>query len=191
MTPAPALRTVIYARFSSDLPRDASIEDQIRSCTDYAPRQGVEIVARYSDRATSGASMMRPGLQKLLRDARVGGFDLVIAEALDRLSRNQADIATIHERLQFDTVVIETLAEDQVTELDIGLKGTMNALFLKDLATKTRRGLKGQALQGKSAGGLTYGYDPVIRFDAQSERIQGDRTINRAEAEIVRRIFRD
>jgi site-specific DNA recombinase len=191
MSQPPALRAVIYARFSSDLQRDASIEDQIRSCSDYAARQGVEIVGHFSDRATSGASMMRSGLQKLLRHARAGGFDLVIAEALDRLSRNQADIATIYERLQFDNVVIETLAEGQVSELHIGLKGTMNALFLKDLATKTRRGLKGRALQGKSAGGLTYGYDPVIQFDAQGERIRGDRTINRAEAEIVRRIFRD
>ncbi|WP_090748431.1 recombinase family protein [Paracoccus tibetensis] len=191
MSQPPALRAVIYARFSSDLQRDASIKDQIRSCADYATRQGMEIVGRYSDRATSGASMMRPGLQTLLRDARAGGFDLVIAEALDRLSRNQADIATIYERLQFDNVVIETPAEGQVSELHIGLKGTMNALFLKDLATKTRRGLKGRALQGKSAGGLTYGYDPVIQFDAQGERIRGDRTINQVEAEIVRRIFRD
>ena len=118
-------------------------------------------------------SALRTGLQKLLRDARAGGSDLVIAEALDRLSRNQADIATIYERLQFDTVIIETLAEGQVSELHIGLKGTMNALFLKDLATKTRRGLKGRALQGRSAGGLTYGYVPVMQLEAQGERIRG------------------
>ena len=65
-----ALRAAIYARFSSDLQRDASIEDQIRSCRDYAARQGLEVVEVYSDRAVSGASMMRSGLQKLLRDGQ-------------------------------------------------------------------------------------------------------------------------
>ena len=64
-----ALRAAIYARFSSDLQRDASIEDQIRSCREYAARQGLKVVEAYSDRAVSGASLMRSGMQKLLRDA--------------------------------------------------------------------------------------------------------------------------
>ena len=63
------LRAVIYARFSTELQRDASIEDQIRSCRDYAARQGLKVVTTYSDRAESGASLMRSGIQKLLRDA--------------------------------------------------------------------------------------------------------------------------
>ena len=46
------------------------------------------MVEAYSDRAVSGASLMRSGLQKLLRDAQAGSFGVVIAEALDRLSRN-------------------------------------------------------------------------------------------------------
>ena len=47
-----------------------------------------------------------------------------------------------------------TLAEGEINELHVGLKGTMNALFLKDLAQKTRRGLEGRVRQGKSGGGL-------------------------------------
>ena len=54
---------------------------------------------------------------------------------------------------------IITLAEGEISELHVGLKGTMNALFLKDLAQKTRRGLQGRVLQGLSGGGLCYGYD--------------------------------
>ena len=97
-------RAVLYARFSSDLQQDASIDDQIRSCRDYAARQGVEIVEVYSDRAVSGASLVRTGIQELLEDARGGGFDVVIAEALDRLSRSQADIASLFEQLRFHGV---------------------------------------------------------------------------------------
>ena len=186
-----ALRAAIYARFSSDLQRDASIEDQLHSCRDYAARQGLEVIEVYSDRAVSGASMMRSGLQKLLRDGQAGSFDVVISEALDRLSRNQADIATIYQRLQFQDIAIETISEGQISEMHIGLKGTMNALFLKDLATKTHRGLKGRALEGKSAGGLTYGYKAIIRYAEDGEPIRGDRKIDPVQAKVVRRIFED
>ena len=58
----------------------------------------------------------------------------------------------------FAGVRIVTLAEGEIGELHVGLKGTMNALFLKDLADKTRRGLKGRVEKGQSGGGLCFGY---------------------------------
>ncbi|WP_247381831.1 MULTISPECIES: recombinase family protein [unclassified Bradyrhizobium] len=67
----------------------------------------------------------------------------------------------------------------------------MNALFLKDLADKTRRGLRGRVEDGKSGSGLCFGYDVVKQFAANGEPIRGDRTINEAEAAVVRRIFAD
>ena len=70
-------------------------------------------------------------------------------------------------------------------------KGTMNALFLKDLAAKTHRGLRGRVEAGKSGGGICYGYDVVKLHDDAGEPIRGEREINEAEAEIVRRIFRE
>jgi hypothetical protein len=87
-------------------------------------------------------------------------------------------------------VQIVTLSEGEISELHVGLKGTMNALFLKDLAAKTHRGIRGRVQKGKSGGGLCYGYDVVKRINAQGEPIRGERTINEGQAEIVRRIFR-
>ena len=84
-----------------------------------------------------------------------------------------------------------TLAEGEISELHVGLKGTMNALFLKDLAAKTRRGLEGRVRAGPVRRGLCYGYDVVREHDARGEPIHGGRRINEAEAEIVRRIFRE
>jgi DNA invertase Pin-like site-specific DNA recombinase len=118
--------------------RDASIDDQIRTCRDYAKKQGMEVVEVFSDKATSGASLRRSGIQNLLRSSATGQFDVVISEALDRLSRNQADIAPIYQKLEFQSVMIETVSEGSVSEMHIGLKGTMNSLFIKDLAAKTR-----------------------------------------------------
>jgi site-specific DNA recombinase len=74
---------------------------------------------------------MRPGIQQLLQDALSGRFELVLAEALDRLSRDQEDIAGIFKRLRFAGVKIVTLSEGEISELHVGLKGTMNALYLK------------------------------------------------------------
>ncbi|WP_017998889.1 recombinase family protein [Paracoccus sp. N5] len=183
------LRAVIYARYSSDLQNAASIEDQIRLCRERAAREGWQIVGSYEDAATSGASLMRPGIQRLQQDARERRFDVVISEALDRLSRNQADIASLYQNLTFAGVAIETLAEGRIDEMHIGLKGTMNALFLKDLAAKTRRGLRGRVEAGKSGGGNAYGYTVLRHMGEDGEIRRGDRQINEDEAAIVRRIF--
>jgi DNA invertase Pin-like site-specific DNA recombinase len=110
---------------------------------------------------------------------------------MDRLSRDQEDIAGLFKRMAYANVKIVTLSEGEVTHLHVGLKGTMNALFLKDLADKTRRGLRGRVALGKSGGGNSYGYDVVKRFQADGEPIRGDRAINETESEVVRRIFRD
>lgn len=185
------MKIAIYARYSSDMQSDASIEDQIRQCEERAKREGWEVYNCYTDHALSGANMMRPGVQVLMQDAMEGKFDIIITEALDRLSRDQEDIAGIYKRMQFSDVKILTLSEGEVSNLHIGLKGTMNAMFLQDLADKTRRGLRGRIENGKSGGGLTYGYDVVRETDAKGEFITGERTINTEQAAVVNRIFKD
>lgn len=116
-----------------------------------AAREGWQVAREFSDHAVFGASMVRPGLQDLLEDARRGAFDLLVTEALDRLSHDQADVASLYEHLTFAGVRIITLAEGEVDGLHVGLKGTMNQLFLKDLANKTRRGLRGRVAQDTTA----------------------------------------
>jgi site-specific DNA recombinase len=88
-------------------------------------------------------------------------------------------------------VMIVTLAEGEITELHVGLKGTMNALFLKDLAAKTHRGLRGRVEDGKSGGGLCYGYQVVKKLDERGEGVRGDRQVDEAQAKVIRRVFRD
>jgi DNA invertase Pin-like site-specific DNA recombinase len=105
-----------------------------------------------------------------MRDALAGKFAIVLAEALDRLSRDQEDIAGVYKRLRFAGVSIITLSEGEIGDLHIGLKGTMNAIFLKDLADKTRRGLRGRVEVGKSGGGNSYGYDVVKRLRLTGHR---------------------
>jgi len=180
---------VIYARYSSDLQSAASIVDQVHACSARIRAEGWVPGATYRDEGLSGATSLRPGYQAMLADARAGRFDIVVAEALDRLSRDQEDIAALYKALTFAGVKLVTLAEGEINELHVGLKGTMNALFLKDLAQKTRRGLEGRIRQGRSGGGKAYGYDVVRSFGEDGEPRRGARTVNEAEAAIVRRIF--
>jgi hypothetical protein len=70
-------------------------------------------------------------------------------------------------------VRIVTLAEGEISELHIGLKGTMNALFLKDLADKVRRRPR-RASPSHS-----------------SSPTQSNHNINDAAVEIIRRVFRE
>ena len=184
-------RAAVYARYSSDNQRDASIEDQVRQCRARIEQERWQLGEVYSDHAISGATTLRPGYQKMLEDARGGRFEVLVAEALDRLSRDQENIAGLFKQLCFAGVSLVTLSEGEIGELHVGLKGTMNALFLKDLAHKTRRGLEGRIRQGKSGGGLCFGYDVVRKVDASGEALRGERRINEGEAAIVKRIFQE
>ena len=145
------------------------------------------LAATYTDRGLSGASHLRPGYQNLLSGARKDKFDIVLAEALDRISRDQEHVAAFFKQMSFAGIRIVTLAEGEISELHVGLKGTMNALFLKDLADKTRRGLRGRVEQGRSGGGLCYGY----RITRSEDGERGGRAIDEVEAAVVRRIFMD
>ena len=186
------MRSVIYARFSSDSQREASIEDQVRLCRGVAAARGWEVTEIYADHALSGASVLRPGYQRLLEDMRARRFDIVLAEGLDRLSRDQEHTAAMFKQMVFYGVELVTVVEGMVGELHVGLKGTMNALYLKDLAQKTHRGLRGRIEAGRSGGGLCYGY-AVLPGTVQADGLpqRGLRRVDPIEAEIVRRIFRE
>jgi len=182
----------LYARYSSENQREASIEDQFRICRAHALREGWRTAGEFSDQAISGASTERPGYQRLVAGMQEGAFDIILAESLDRLSRDQEYLARLYKHARFATVRIITLSEGEVSELHIGLKGTMSQLYLKDLADKTRRGLEGRVRQGRSGGGLSYGYRVVrgpIGRDGEAER--GLREVLPEQAAIIRRIFQD
>lgn len=185
------VRAVIYARYSTDLQSAASIEDQVEVCRRYAVAQGWEVVGIYDDKAQSGASAFRAGLQRLMVDLDRRMFEVVVAEAVDRIGRKLADIATFHDRANFAGVKIHAVGAGEITAMHIGLLGTMAQLQLGDLREKTKRGLLGRARAGYIPGGKAYGYDIVEPEGGGQKGNRGLRRINPAEAVIVRRIYTD
>ena len=182
--PSKPQRAAIYARYSSDEQRPESIEDQILKCRRCCDAMGWEVVATYSDAAFTGATVLRPEYQRLLQDAERGVFDIVVVEAVDRLSRRLADLANFHDIVEFRKVRLFATDRGEINGLMIGILGAMAQAFLDDLKGKTKRGLTGKILTGLSAGSLAYGY----RVDPDTK---GKRLIVDHEAEVVRRIFED
>ncbi len=187
--PSQRPRAAIYARFSTDLQNPRSAEDQVRVCREHADREGWDVCEVYSDLAISGTNNNRPGLLAMLGAVDRREVDIVVAEALDRVARDQADTATIFQRLSFAECQLVTVSEGRISELHVGLLGTMNALFVKELGKKIRRGAIGSVNRGRVPGGICYGYEavPIVHPDGTIEK--GHRRIVDGEAAIIRRIF--
>ena len=187
MTTKPKLvtRAALYARFSSDMQKDRSITDQFADLEKYARREHLNVVGKFFDRAKSGASMLdRDGLRDLMAAAKRKEFDMVVVEATDRLSRNQADLPWIFQHLQFNGVKIVTPANGDVTEMQIAFDGISNPGYSKKLAERVKRGHDGVAREGLIPGRRSYGYDLVAHET-------GVKVINAEQAKVVVRIFEE
>ena len=101
----------IYARYSTEMQSEASIEDQVRVCERLIQGREWQSLQVYSDQGMSGSTHLRPGYQNLLEDARKGRFEIVVAESLDRISRDQEHIAGFHKIMQFLGIQVFTVSE--------------------------------------------------------------------------------
>lgn len=102
-------RCAIYARYSSDLQRASSIDDQLRRCREYASRQGWTVMEEFvlADRAVSAASVAgRDGLQRLIKAAKAKSrpFDCLLVDDTSRLARDLSDALRTVKILEFHGV---------------------------------------------------------------------------------------
>ena len=146
----------------------------------------------YSDEAISDASTEREGLQKLLAAAGAASrpFDCILVDDTSRLTRKLADALSFYERLTFAGVRVVAVSqgvdsESSQAELLIGVHGLIGAVYWRELGQKTHRGMQGLALRGFHTGGRCFGYESV-KLEGSSARLE----IDRAEAEIINRIYR-
>ena len=172
--------------------REASIEDQVRVCRRRIEQEGWELDRHLQRRRGSPAPAgFGPATRSCWRMPGPTPLTLLSPRRSTGSPATRRTSPPCTSSSRFRGVRIVTLAEGEISELHVGLKGTMNALFLKDLAAKTHRGLEGRVREGRRAAGICFGYDVVREHDARGDPIHGGRQINAAEAEIVRRIFRE
>ncbi|MGH9715633.1 MAG: recombinase family protein [Candidatus Acidiferrales bacterium] len=196
-------RCAVYARYSSGLQSPTSIDDQIRKCREYADQQGWTVLENqlYADRAISGTSSEREGLKRLMAAAAAKDFDIVLADDSSRLSRHMVDALRITEKLRFAGIRVICVSQNIDSESEQGetlavVHGLVDSLYVRELATKTRRGLEGKALNRLHTGGRIFGYksvpieDPNRRDQYGRPLVAGVRLeIDEEQAKVVRRIF--
>jgi site-specific DNA recombinase len=179
------IRAAIYCRFSTDLQSEKSIEDQNGLCRSYAERTGLTVIETYADKAKSGSSTVdRQEWQRLMRDADARIFDILVTEDIDRISRNEADYHAARKRLTFLGIKIHTVHGGEISNIEGSVRAMLSALYLENLAHKTRRGLAGVVSQGRHPGGRVYGYRSVLGRPGELE-------IDDDQAAVVRRIFQE
>jgi site-specific DNA recombinase len=168
------MNAAIYARYSSDMQRSASIEDQARNCRKRAEAERWTIIETFADAAISGSDSNRPQYKAMLVAAERGEFQVLLLDDLSRLARDSVEQERIIRRLEFKGLrIIATSdgydSESKARKMHRGFKGLMNEIFLDDLRDKTHRGIAGQHIKRFWTGGRPYGYrlkqilDPVER----------------------------
>jgi site-specific DNA recombinase len=202
MMPSP-LRCAVYARYSSDRQSPASIEDQVRKCSEFAERHGWQILDGhiYSDAAISGATSERAGLKRLMAAAAAKSFDVVLVDDSSRLSRKLADALNLAEQLRFAGIRLIFCSQGIDSDSEQGeilsaVHGIVDSLYIRELGKKTARGLEGRVLRSLHAGGKIFGYRSVPIEDSERRDNYGRRLISGArlavnpeEAKIVRKLF--
>jgi len=188
--PAPGpKRVAIYLRRSTDDEHQPfTIDAQESALAAYIQSQpGWTLVATYSDDG-SGASTQRPNLQRALRAARAGRFDVLLVYRVDRFSRRLSDLLDLLADLDDAGVSFASATEPFDTSTSIGrmlvqLLGVFAEFERETIIDRITSGMRAKAAKGKWSGGRRpYGYviDP-----ATSKLVP-----HPAEAPHVREMFR-
>ena len=196
-------RVALYARYSSEGQREASVEDQFRNCQTRAEKEGWQIGARYQDKGISGTqdARGREGYAAMLTAARAKEFAVLLVDDLSRLSRDEAELILTRRKLLFWEVRLIGVSDGYDSDakghkIQATMRGLMNDIFLDDLKAKTHRGMAGQALKGYSTGSRVYGYRRVPIEDPTKTDEWGrpvivavTRAIDEDKAQWVRQMF--
>jgi DNA invertase Pin-like site-specific DNA recombinase len=170
------MRAVIYARYSTEQQREASIDDQVRECKRLAVAQGSPVVDVFQDRGISAGTAQRPGYQAMLEAARRHEFDLILVEDVSRLWRSGAEFGPRAAELSDLGVHLLTLVGDDTRRdgwgLMLAIKQAMAEHARREISYRTRRGLEGLALAGKPTGGRVYGFSGGQIEPAEAARVQ-------------------
>jgi len=72
------MKSVIYARYSSENQTENSIEGQLSECKAFAEKKGITVVGTYIDRVLSAKTDDGPDFQRMIKDSSKGLFDVII-----------------------------------------------------------------------------------------------------------------
>ena len=182
------MRCGVYVRVSTEDQRDNgySIDSQLRMIKEYCEKNNYDIVDVYNDAGHSGKDLMRPEMQRLLKDIKSHKIEIIVAIKVDRLTRNNYDGFWLLNYCEEYDVKIELILEPyDVTTANGEMIFGMNLVFgqreRKEIGARTKRAMEEMALKHIHPSKAPYGY---IR-----NKETGHLEIEPIEAQVVKEIF--
>lgn len=179
------MRIAAYCRVSTDKDEQLdSLNHQKEFFVEYAKRSGHELVRLYADEGISGTSLKkREEFKRLLRDAELGLFDMVVVKDISRFARNTVDALQSIRKLKsmgictlFLTANMDSMGD---SEFILTLFSAMAQEESSNLSKRVKWGKRINAEKGRVPQRI-FGYDRIDNFTLE---------INPTEAGIVRKIF--
>jgi site-specific DNA recombinase len=182
-------RAILYARVSTDEQARSgySLAQQIEALRDHATREAYEVLEEVADAGQSGASLERPGMDRVRDLVAAGGITIVLAQDRDRFAREPAYHYLLRREFEEHGTKMYALNdrgdESPEGELTDGILDQLAKFERAKTAERTRRGKLRKAREGKVVGthAARYGF----KFNATKDAYE----INEAEMEVVKRIF--
>jgi site-specific DNA recombinase len=184
------LWVILYARVSTDEQARSgySLAQQIEALREYAAREGYEVLEEVVDPGQSGASLERPGMDRVRDLVSAGGVSVVLAQDRDRFAREPAYHYLLRREFEEHGTKIRALNDrgddSPEGELTDGILDQLAKFERAKMAERTRRGKLQKARSGKVVGGhpVNYGFRMNTARDAYE--------VDAPKMSVVRRIFR-
>jgi site-specific DNA recombinase len=182
-------RAVLYARVSTDEQARSgySLAQQLEALREYAAREGYEVLEEVSDPGQSGASLERPGMDRVRDLVAAGEVSVVLAQDRDRFAREPAYHYLVRREFEEYGCTMRALNdrgdESPEGELTDGIMDQLAKFERAKTAERTRRGKLRKAREGKIIGGHTPGYG--FRYNAARDGYE----VEPEHMAVVRRIF--
>jgi site-specific DNA recombinase len=182
-------RAILYARVSTDEQARSgySLAQQIEALREYAEREDYEVLEEVTDPGQSGASLERPGMDRVRDLAAAGGVSVVLAQDADRITRDPIHRAFLDEEMErFDTrlIALDDWGDNSHEgELLRYMKGWVSKGERLKTAERTRRGKLHRAREGK----IIPNNRPNFGFEYNA--LRDNYVVNEEQMRIVERIF--
>jgi len=184
-------RAILYARVSTDEQARSgySLAQQLEALREYANREGYEVLEEVQDPGQSGASLERPGMDRVRDLVAAGGVSVVLAQDRDRFAREPAYHYLLRREFEEYGTKIRALndhGDDSLEgELTDGILDQLAKFERAKIAERTRRVKLQKARQGKVLAG------PRPNFGFQYNANRDNYVVDEEQMRVIERIFRE
>jgi site-specific DNA recombinase len=183
-------RAILYARVSTEEQARSgfSLAQQLEALREYAAREGYEVIEEVEDPGHSGASLERPGMDRVRDLVAAGSVSVVLAQDRDRFAREPAYHYILRQELEEHGTKLRALNDrgdgSPEGELTDGILDQLAKYERTKIAERTRRGMLRRVREGNPnvTGRPRYGF----RYNEAKDAL----LVYEPEMRVVEKIFR-